>query len=245
MSISNTWIGDAKFARDIDEHPKQAGYAFRNAANDTVFEIMRESKSIFSAEFTERNKFTQRGIQFDRAKIPTMEGVEAIVGGKLNRPWLKEQHEGFKSDSAQATEMIRTSGSYKRAVRKKNYLSGAYIRRRMDTQNKANTIRGKAKATLAISYRDNYAMQGSNEFIQFGKGELFPGNESGLYQFVKGGEYYDNLGYGKIALAYRFDNKRSIKATPWLEKAIKKKGTPEQIFKRFEDQLRRQVAKFK
>lgn len=245
MNINNTWQGNAQFALMLQEHPKQVGYAYRNAINDTVFEVMKESKSIFSREFTERNKFTQRGIQFDRASKPTIEDAAAVVGGKSNRPWLLDQHEGFSSDSAQATEMIRTSGSYRRAVRKKNYLQNASVRRRSDMQSKANTIRGKAKAMLAMSYRDSYAMQGSNEFIQLGKGELFAGQEPGYFQFVKGGEYYDNLGYGQVAMAYRIDNKRNVKATPWLERAVDKKGGPDMIWKRFERQLQEQNKRFK
>ena len=238
------FIGDARFGQIMDQHPKQVGFAFRNAVNNTVFEVQQYGRNHFDDNFTERNSFSRRGIVFDRARTPIIRNVEAVVGARANRPWMADQEVGFSSDSAQGTENIRVAGSLKRAVRKRNYLASANIRRRMNVPSKASTVRGKAKAMLSISYRNGYGLRGSNDFFRFSQGELFPNMEEGLYQFGSG-NVIENLGYPGIHMAYRLNNRRDVKATPWLRQAVEAEGSTQDILKRFEKQLKEQLRRFR
>ena len=236
------FIGDAKFAQVLDQHPKKVGYAFRNAVTNTVFEIQKYAKSRFDDNFVERNTFTKRGIVFDKARTPIIQNIEAAVGGAKNRPWLAEQEKGFTSNGAQATEAMRVAGSYKRAVRKKNYLKGVSVRRASLVPNKAKTKKGKSMAMLAISFRNGYGLKGSTNFFQFEAGELFSSMEKGLYQFESSTKL-GGLDYPKIKLAYRLDNRRTVKATPWLREAVEKEGSTRLILQRFEEQLKKQLKR--
>ena len=239
------FIGDAKFAQILDQHPKRVGYAFRDAVNDTVEDIGIYAQKHFTDNFTERNKFSLSGIKpWKFFKKPILENIEAAVGAYKNRPWLAEQEKGFTSDGAQATKAMRVSGSYKRAVRKKNYLKGVSVRRASLVPNKAKTKRGKTMAMLAISFRNGYGLKGSSDFFQFDEGELFSSMESGLYQF-DGNAKVGGLDYPGIKLAYRLDNRRTVKATPWLMEAVEKQGNTRLILKRFEEQLEEQMRQFK
>lgn len=242
METFHEMIGAAKFAVIMQDHPKDVGWAFRNTANESAFETQKYAKAHFGDNFTERNTFSKRGITVDRAKSPVIDQVEAITGALNNRPWMAKQEKGFTSSAAQATDNARVSGSYKRAVRKKNYLQGASIRRRMDVNtNKARSVRGKAMAMLAMSYRAGYGKSGSTEFFRFSDGELFPNMEAGLYQF--GGRYLPNLGYAGLKMAYRIDNRRRVKATPWLQEALDAVASPKDQIKRFDKQLERQMKR--
>lgn len=238
------FTGDATFADMLHQHPNKAGFALRNATNETVAEIQKYAKDHLDENFVERNSFTKRGIVFDKARSPVLENIEAAVGAAKNRPWMKKQEEGFSPDSPQASEHMRVSGSYQRAVRTKNYIQRASVRRRLDVRSSAKTLRGKASAMLAISYRNGYGVKGSSDFFRFGKGELFPSMEEGLYQF-ENNTVMPFLGYPGIRLAYRFDNDRRVKATPWLLEAVEAEGKPQDIVKRFEKHLKIQVKKFK
>ena len=238
------FIGDAKFAQILDQHPKKVGYAFRQAVNDTVEEIGIYAQKHFTDNFTERNKFSRDGIKpWKFYKKPILENIEAAVGAYKNRPWMKKQEEGFTSKGAQGTENIRVAGSLKRAVRKKSFVKGASVTRQSMIRSSANTKKGKAMAMLAIMYRRGYGLKGSTEFFQMEEGELFPNMLEGLYQF--GDTHIPNLGYNGVHLAYRLDNRRTVKATPWLMQAVEKRGTTRLILKRFEKQLEEQMKRFK
>lgn len=236
------FAGDARFGQVIKDNPKKVGFAFRNATNETVREIQKYARGHLDDNFTERNSFTKRGIVFDQARTPIIKNVEAAVGAAKNRPWMRDQEIGFESDNPQATEHMRVSGSYQRAVRKKNFIQNANIRRRMDVRSKAKTVRGKAMGMLAISHRAGFGAKGSQDFFRFSAGELFPSMEAGLYQFG-GGSVIQNLGYPGIRLAYRLDNQRSVKATPWLTEAVEAEGSTRDIVRRFEKHLERQLRR--
>ena len=243
MNVIHEMAGAAKFAVILDKHPRQVGYAFRNMANESASDTSKYAKDHFDKNFVERNNFSRRGIQFDKSKGIKIDNAEAAAGARRNRPWLAEQEKGFSSDGAQGTKNVRTSGSYKRSVRRKSYLHGSKIRRRMDTLSKARTVRGKAQAMLAISYRQGYGMAGSNEFVQFGAGELFGNMEPGLYQLIPGSSR-GNDGFPRIEMAFRVDNHRRVKATPWLEEAVRAVASPQQQIKKFEKHLEDQLKRF-
>jgi hypothetical protein len=243
MNTHVDWVGEFEFGRVIENHPKQVGYAFRNTANEAVREVQEKAKAEYSKRFVERNTFSSRGIQYDKARSHDIDQIEAIVGAKKNRPWMAKQEEGFTSSSAQASEHIRVSGNYKRSVRTKNYIRGVNIRRASLVPNKAKTRSGKAKAMMAISFRHGYGLPNSTDFFYFESGEVFSAMEEGYYQFAESSPV-GSLDYPKIRLAYRLGNERRLQPEPWLEDAIKQKAAPKMLTDMFISNVREQLRRF-
>ena len=183
-------------------------FATRNTLNTLAFDAMREAKEVVGDSFINRNTFTVRSIQVNKAGFGNVNSMHSEIGS--TQQYMEKQEEGGIVKAKQGSKNLaiattaaanQTGNRRTRLVTRANKLRNIVLR----DKNKLSFIQNKRQRAVGI-----IANAKKNKLKHF---YLDLGNTKGIF----------SLKSGKLKMIYNLKyTQRKIKATHWLSNSSEK-----------------------
>lgn len=177
-------------------------YAIRDTLNEQAFEAQRSWREALGKKVINRNTFTQRSIQVEKAKSLNVNSIKSVVGSTV--PWVEKLEEGQTESSSKKhglpipTAKARIGGSNKKLVRAVHYKSAIQLKSPKGGQSR----RRKNAVALAIARRTT-----GFAFLNLGKAK-------GIFKVGKGRK-------SKAKMVWSLSKRTVVtKAIPMMEPAV-------------------------
>lgn len=194
---------DRKLQRGFVDIEKANVIASKNTLNTMAALTRRNAVRTIGSDFINRNNFTQRQIQFDKAEGEKLSSLTARVGATekagymaLQEPGGERKPSGSGKSLAIATNAARggsKSSTIDSSLRLGRIKTSGYGRKKKPTSRKAKILR---RAQIAFE---------QNKFLR---------TVSGIYRVIS----FNSDGYFKTETIYNSrERKARVKPSPWLE----------------------------
>ena len=204
--------GANQFIQKLNDFPTANAEATKNALNTAAALSRKNAVRIIKNDFTLRNKFTERNIQFDKTSSASINSMESIVGATLKVPYMETQDQGGIKKKKGKNYALATStardGSDKNVINKSNYMSR--VLRSGLKKNAPKINRGRRGNAVAQLYMANKLNKVINR-----NGKIYR-----VDSFAKMGRDHVKA---KTTLLYSLrQSPITIRKTRWLQRAIEK-----------------------
>ena len=245
-------LNEKQYKKTIEkDFPDFTRFAVANTASRVAYLGMELSEKQMKHDFNLRNKFLvgsspgKGALKFNRAiphhdlrKIESSWGSPEKAGSK-DYSFLEDQEEGFKNESAVPSDSARISKSYKKKLRKINYINKMRIKKLSDGPLSGHNLAARV-AFFTQSFKEGFGLPGSNQFFYLDDNEYAPGWSAGFYQFSRKVPPKSHLNYPNIRRLYYTGKttEKNRRAVRWMERS-KNKITQNDIDKIYADEFKK------
>jgi len=208
---------ERQFIQKLNDFPAANKEATKNALNTAAALSRKNAVKNIRNDFTLRNKFTERNIQFDKVQSSSADEMMSVIGATQKVPYMKTQDEGGvklkKGKSYALASRQARDGSDKNVINKMNYMQHIIRRgiRQGQPSKRGKAIsrgrKGNAVAQMYIANKNNLVIVRGNKIFS-------------VPHFEKRGRDHV-IANTKLLYTLRRES-INIKKTEWLKRAIYK-----------------------